>query len=79
MDWIVEDAVSIDVIFGMLSGPDNTYYCCNKEHGIHCYNVLKADLIHEMDSTDKPLLFFEELQMDLNNIMVIVLHQKKDN
>ena len=74
----IEDAVSIDVIYGYLSGPDNNYYCCNMDHSMHCYTVLKKDILQEMDSTGMPVLFFEELQTDLNNILVVVLHQKKE-
>ena len=73
---IFEDAMSMDVIFGKLSGPDN-YYCCNLEDSLHCYKTCKDDILKVMDEMSNPVFFFEELQTDLN-IFIVVLHQKRD-
>ena len=44
---------------------------------MYCCNILK-DINEDMDSSGMPVLYFEELQTDLNNILVVVLHQKKE-
>ena len=77
-EFPVDDAVSISVIHGYLGGPDNRYYACNADNGLECYAVHQDELLQEIENSACPLMYFEELQTKLCNILCAVIHQKKE-
>ena len=78
MEFPVADAVSISVIHGYLGGPDNKYYACNADNSLECYAVRWDELLEKIKNSACPLMYFEELQTKLCNILCAVIHQKKE-
>ena len=74
----VDDAVSISVIHGYLGGPDNRYYACNADNSLECNTVHRDELLQKIENSACPLMYFEELQTKLCNILCAVIHQKKE-
>ena len=74
----VDDTVSISVIHGYLGGPDNRYYACNDDNSLECNTVHRDELLQKIENSACPLMYFEELQTKLCNILCAVIHQKKE-
>ena len=73
-----KESVSIDIIHGYLGGPEHEYRCCEKWQSFKCYNICKADSLETMEASKLPVLYFEDYNTEINDIICCVLHQKKE-
>ena len=76
--YFVAETVSIDVINGYLGSPDTSYFCCEEDQSMEVYFTCCENLLEVLNNSACPLMFFEEFQSKITNIMVAVLHQKKE-
>ena len=77
INFNVPDTVSIGVIYDYIGGEDNNYLCCDPDQSIECYQYAKQNLLQEVESSDMPLLVFEERNGPLTDVIVVVQHLKK--
>ena len=74
-----EDPVSIDVINGMLHGPNMLYPCLEVAESYEAFHVLKKDMLLDFNQNKRKLLFFEDRKTQDSNVIVAVTHQAKEH
>ena len=76
----VSKPTSIDVIRGIIGGPNTVYNCIPVDQSYYTYYFCKNNLLEVAEKTKRPILFMEDRSTDsMDGMMVVTLKPRTYN